>query len=295
MSSKTQKIRVGVFTALAAALAAVVLIVFGGLHFWEREDHYHIVFPKSVMGLDEGALVYLAGIKVGTVDSIDVSPNDLRSVVVSISVKHGTPIHADTEAHLDYAGITGLKVIDLQGGSYASPQVPEGGLIQAGTGVIDKLQREGEQFVEQSQQIMKRANQVVDNLATITDPSRYVAIDDIVAQARTTASNLALTSAAMHGMVVENRAVLRQSLEAIRDTAQSANEMIDGPFTQLAVNGNDLLSQVKTFVTANEGPLRSAVFDLKQATRSFKELARDVRQRPSRLLFSSAPEERKLP
>jgi hypothetical protein len=37
------------------------------------------------------------------------------------------------------------------------------------------------------------------------------------------------------------------------------------------------------------------MFDLRQASRSFKELARDVRQKPSRLLFSTTPSERKLP
>ena len=52
---------------------------------------------------------------------------------------------------------------------------------------------------------------------------------------------------------------------------------------------------MKQLITANEGPLRAAVFDLRQASRSFKELARDVREQPSRLLFSDAPGERKLP
>jgi ABC-type transporter Mla subunit MlaD len=186
-------------------------------------------------------------------------------------------------------------VIDLEGGSYAAPQVPENGVITAGEGVIEKFQHEAEQLVDQSQTIMKRANQIVDNLVAITEPARFAAIDQILAQANVTATNLAATSDQMRGMVADDRVVLRQSLTAIRDTATSANEMLDGPIAQLAVNGNDLISQVKTFVMANEGPLRATLFDLKQASRSFKELAREVRQRPSRLLFSPAPEERRLP
>jgi hypothetical protein len=35
--------------------------------------------------------------------------------------------------------------------------------------------------------------------------------------------------------------------------------------------------------------------DLAQASRSFKDLVRDLRQSPSRLLFSKPPPERKLP
>ena len=48
-------------------------------------------------------------------------------------------------------------------------------------------------------------------------------------------------------------------------------------------------------VRDNGAYLRSSMFDLRQASRSFKELAREVRQRPSRLLFSNSPGERKLP
>ena len=52
---------------------------------------------------------------------------------------------------------------------------------------------------------------------------------------------------------------------------------------------------MKGLVHNNEGQLRSAVFDLRQASRSFKELAREVRQRPSRLFFGDSQRERKLP
>jgi hypothetical protein len=60
-------------------------------------------------------------------------------------------------------------------------------------------------------------------------------------------------------------------------------------------NASDAVTTLKKLMTANEGPLRAAVFDLRDASRSFKELAREVRQKPSRLLFSTAPSERKLP
>ncbi len=287
MTTKAQKLRVGLFAALSAGLVAVVLIVFGGLRFWEKEDHYRIVFPKSVMGLDEGALVYLAGIKVGTVDDIGVSPNDLRAVVVTISVKHGTPIHADTEAHLEFAGITGLKVIDLEGGSYAAPQVPEGGVILAGTSVIDKLKDQAEQIADESGHIMDRAQQVADNLAALTDPKRYEAIDQIIAEMKVTSVNLAQGTGLVRGMIAENRVALHGAIDAFHESADQVNGA--------AADTGELIAQIKTFVIANEGPLRSALFDLRQASRSFKELARDVRQRPSQLLFSSPPEDRKLP
>ena len=117
MAAKAQHIRIGLFATVTLVLLGVVLIVFGGLRFWEHADHYRIVFDTSVIGLEPGAEVYMNGIKVGTVSGLEVPPEDIRKVSVAIKLNHGTPIHADTVAMLNMAGITGLKVIDLQGGT----------------------------------------------------------------------------------------------------------------------------------------------------------------------------------
>jgi ABC-type transporter Mla subunit MlaD len=110
-----------------------------------------------------------------------------------------------------------------------------------------------------------------------------------------TAENLAEASGALKQMVGENRQTIRNSLAAIEQTAKSATTLLDGHMSQLVANADSLVSDVKGVVHRNDTALRTAVFDLKQASRTFKELAREVRQRPSRLLFSDPTSERKLP
>ena len=290
MTSKAQSIRVGLFATATLVLVALVLIVFGGFRFWETSDRYRIVFDSSVIGLEPGAVVYLNGIKVGTVDSLAVEPSDLRKVAVAIDVEPGTPIRTDTRAMLQYAGITGLKVIDLRDGSTTAAPLLPGGEIPAGTGLLDKLEARAQAIVEQSAALMDRAMVLTDNLIAVTEPARLAA------------TNLAELSGSLKGMIDENRAglrqsvvTLRQSLAAFGDAANGASQLVDGQVAQLVVNAGDAVSSFRKLLTANEGTLRAAVFDLREASRSFKELARDVRQKPSRLLFSNAPEERKLP
>src|SRR5665647_3871538 len=137
MTTKAQKIRVGAFVVVTAVLLSVVLVVFGGLRFWEKHTSYNIVFGGSVMGLEVGATVHLNGMRVGRVDEVGTAPNDLQKVLVKISVKNGTPVHADTKAFLQFAGITGLKVIDLRDGTLTSPKLPGGSIISEGEGVLD--------------------------------------------------------------------------------------------------------------------------------------------------------------
>jgi phospholipid/cholesterol/gamma-HCH transport system substrate-binding protein len=290
MATQAQRIRVGLFAALTLGLLAVVLIVFGGLRFWEKSDHYRIVFDTSVMGLEPGAEVYLNGIKVGTVDDLQIPPEDIRKVAVLIKVKRGTPIHADTRAMLQLAGITGLKVIDLRDGSLAAPVLAPGAQIAAGIGILDKLEAQAQTIVDQTTVLMKRAGDVMERANVLTD--NLIAVTE---PAQRTVTNLAEMTGSLKAMVNENRAALRDTLGSIRQTATGASALIDGQVAPLFAGAGDVVAELKKLLTANEGPLRAAVFDLRQASRSFKELARDVRQKPSRLLFSSTPSERQLP
>jgi phospholipid/cholesterol/gamma-HCH transport system substrate-binding protein len=304
MQAKAQKIRVGLFAAGTLFLVGFVLIVFGGMRFWEKSDQYRIVFDDSVIGLETGAEVYVNGIKIGAVTGIDIAPEDIRKVQVSIKVKRGTPIHADTHAMLQYAGITGLKIIDLRDGTAASPALPPGSKIAVGAGVLDKLQKQATQLADQTAELMKktgdvmtRAGGVMDRASTLTD--NLIAISE---PAKLAATRLAEMSGSLQAMVEENRVALRGTMAAIQQTAGGAsdlikgtNALITGQATQLFANAGGVVTELKQLLGANEGPLRAMVLDLREASRSFKELGRDLRQRPSRLLFSNDPPERKLP
>jgi len=309
MTTKAQKIRVGAFVVVTAVLLSVVLVVFGGLRFWEKHTSYNIVFGGSVMGLEVGATVHLNGMRVGRVDEVGTAPNDLQKVLVKISVKNGTPVHADTKAFLQFAGITGLKVIDLRDGTLTSPKLPGGSIISEGEGVLDKLEAQAKNIAEQSKQLMDRANVIVDNIVVVsdnikavTDPKRFEGITEIIDQSAATARNLAATtttlqatSKTLDAMVVENRVTLRNSLAAVETVSKSASSLMDVQVAGILGKAADFVGGLENLIRSNEGQLRSAVFDLRQASRNFKELSRDVRQRPSRLLFSTAPGERKLP
>lgn len=274
-TTKQQKVRIGLFAIAAGALLVLVLVVFAGLHFWKPRERYYVEFDSTVYGLEKGADVFLSGIRVGKVGGIRLAPHDISLVQVALDLDEDTPVRTDTTAVLQFAGITGLKVIDLRGGSLAAPKLRPGGTIPVGETLLDKLEEKGMAIVDQSQQLMERANSlvakadaIVANLATATDTAN---LGEIMTQTRITASHLAQASVSLRGLIDENRAGLRASVAAIEATAKRAADLVDS-------------NQVK-----------AAVADLRQASRSFKELAREVRNRPSKLLFSKPEPDRKLP
>ncbi len=229
MSSKLQAVRIGIFTAVAGALAAVVIAVWGGLHLFKHRLGYAIELESSVYGLSRGAEVFFNGIPVGSVRSIDIARGDLRHVRVEIVVDDDTPVRADTKATLALSGLTGSKVIDLHPGSPDTAPLPEHSVIAVGETTIDKLERQLEDLTDRSRRLLERADRIeasaetaMANLADLTDPKRYA------------------------GVIVE----LRDSIAELGRTTASARAVIED----------------------NRGPLRAAVGDLRQASRSFKEL-----------------------
>ena len=287
MAEKTKKVRVGVFAVGAVALVATVLAVFGGMKFWEKHDTYYVVVDDSVIGLESAAQVLHNGIRVGSVTAMATMPDDLTRVRVTIEVQPGLPIKADTQASLRFLGITGLKIIDLRGGTATGPRLPPGSVIVNGETLLDQFERQAKELMDQSAELMKRANTVLDqsqvvvaNLAELTDPAQFQGMGQIMASTRLAAGNLARATGALNAMVGENRVAVRQSLATV---------------DRIATGTAELVSDVTGMVRDNKTQISSVVSDIRQASRSFRELARDLRQKPSRLLYSSAAKDRKMP
>lgn len=294
-ATRAQKARLGLFAVAALGAAALVVFVFAGLRFWEKHDRYVVYFADSVLGLEDGAPVSFAGIKVGKVDRIEVAPDDLRKVKVTISVKRGTPIRTDTTATMTMAGLIGVKAIDLHGGDVRAPRLPLGGTITAGETTLDRLQRKAEQMVDQSEQILQHATNVVANLEELTEPSQFDGLGEVVTSARAASANLASASGELRDLIAENRAPLRRTVATVDHVAGRAAALMDGEVPRVVGEAGALVDDLRGVVRSNGPYLRSSMFDLRQAARSLKELARDLRQRPSQLLFAKPARERSLP
>jgi methyl-accepting chemotaxis protein len=135
----------------------------------------------------------------------------------------------------------------------------------------------------------------VSNLAEITDPAPFKELPSIVATVKQAAGNLAAATGLMKTMVGENREAIRHSLASVDQAAQSAASLLDDHVAKLVTDANTFVNDLSGVVRDNQTQMRSAMYDVRQASRSFKELARELRQRPSKLLFSDAPHDRKLP
>ncbi len=110
----------------------VLAVIFAGFGFvyWLKNTgglgdraYYRIRFERPVSGLGPGSGVLFNGLRVGTVQSLDIDPADLRGLVATISVEPWTPIYADTKVEITFQGLTGSPAILLHGGSTSAPRL----------------------------------------------------------------------------------------------------------------------------------------------------------------------------
>jgi phospholipid/cholesterol/gamma-HCH transport system substrate-binding protein len=132
-------------------------------------DRYTIVtLVPNVAGLREGALVTLAGQRVGKIESIVFIPlREKRGgnhLLLHLEVGENArdQIRTDSRANVRAQGVLGDKFIDISPGSLRGTPLAPGDTIASAT-MMDI-----EQFLVKASDAMDRANVIVDDLHTIT-------------------------------------------------------------------------------------------------------------------------------
>ena len=107
MITKSQKIRLGIFSVVAVSILVITVLLLSIDQFIDDQDLYYIAYEDvSVSGLDVGSPVKYLGLKVGSVKKIKIDPRNINRIIVQIGLTEGTPIKKDVEAEISTIGIT---------------------------------------------------------------------------------------------------------------------------------------------------------------------------------------------
>lgn len=113
MESKTNYTIVGlsVIILIAGLITAAIWLSIG----FDQKKYliYAVYMHEAVSGLNEESLVKYNGVKVGMVDSIELSQVDPQQVKILLRIEEGTPITTSTRATLISQGITGTTYLGL--------------------------------------------------------------------------------------------------------------------------------------------------------------------------------------
>ncbi len=230
MKGRAQKVRLGIFIMVSSLLVLIIIGFFTARRIFEKTDIYHVAYRDvSVSGLEVGSPVKYLGINVGTISRIFIDPNDVNRIIVRLSLRAGTPVKVDASADIVSMGITGLKTIEIRGGSNEAPNLREEEFIRQGSSLVEDISG-------QAEVIAYKLEEVLNNLVAFTQPENLQKIFQAVNQITQMSDNAGRTFSLINRVVAENRDDLRQSIIA----ANSITGRLDTTAIQVLAAGKQL-------------------------------------------------------
>jgi phospholipid/cholesterol/gamma-HCH transport system substrate-binding protein len=143
------ELKIGVLTILAIGIAAVLIFSLTGSRgfFWQRYN-LKTRFP-NVAGLASGSPVRLAGVEVGSVESVALTGEEVE-VWFQVNTEYRNRITTDSVARLGSVSLLGEASVDITPATTGTP-VPEWGYVRPGptaAQLSDVTERAGEGIEE---------------------------------------------------------------------------------------------------------------------------------------------------
>lgn len=121
METKANYLLIGSFVIAVIALAL-------GFVYWMQNyasggegKRYYVIFDGSVQGLAEASNVLFNGIRVGSVETLEIVPEDTRKVRALIAIRETTPVRENSRARISQQGLAGLVALEITPGSPDAP------------------------------------------------------------------------------------------------------------------------------------------------------------------------------
>jgi phospholipid/cholesterol/gamma-HCH transport system substrate-binding protein len=244
MITKEQKFRLAIFLGVSLVLLIVIFGIFILPKLKTVGDVYCIDFrDMSVNGINEGADVKYQGVRIGKVINLQVNPDDLRSVFIYIRIRKGFPIKMDMRASLQYAGITGLRFVEISGGSTLAKDMEPGEKI---------LPKKG--LGERAEDIVLNVDSVVEAINNVLNPENREKISQTLTNIEKGTSIIAdmleRRKTSLENTVVNIETITRQLSEVTANLNEFSTYL-------LAVSGKLSPERIENLVTVTDNVLQN--------------------------------------
>ena len=128
MTRRDPRLAIAVFFAVAGAVLLLLVAITRFPTIFSRGREYRTVF-RSVPGLTAGDEVRYGGLLVGSVERMEIDPNDPARIVIVFRVRGETPVHGDTRATITQVGLLGEPYLNLEPGTARGAPLPEGSFV----------------------------------------------------------------------------------------------------------------------------------------------------------------------
>lgn len=272
MDKKRLEWRVGVFVFIGLLMLAGLLLQFSKGTSLFKPTYNLYLKAKNVGGLKTRASVLMAGVQIGTVSDIELSPQG-TNVTITLKLYDKYRIHKDADIRIEQSGFLGDQYIAV------IPTFNAGDVWQPNDHVsaddpfnLQEVARSAAGFLKSVDQTTKRLDDAIaDVRRLLLNEQTLTNLAVTVGNARVATEHAVATVDNINALVTTNSQAIALAVSNVVFFSQQINEVAGDLKDVVATNGNELSLSLKNFETSTE-TLKSLLGDVQ----SGKGLAGDV-------------------
>src|SRR5258705_9877736 len=265
MGAKREQAMVGLFVLIAGAVLVATVFVLSGA-FGGSASSYRAYFPFAG-GLEPGATVrYAGGPKVGRVEKLQLGPKDPSRIEITFSVKSGLPVKTDSHVRIMSLSPLGDNHLEIVPGTEKAALAATGSVLPSVAYVdFNALTAKINDLAPQAQELLKSLNDRAVELKVTVER-----INDLMNDQNR--ANLAGTLAETRGMLAENRAPVRSTVQHLNSASEKLEPLLQD-LRKTSAQANEALSHVDSLVGENRADIREAVVELRKSLTTITDLS----------------------
>lgn len=255
----TQALKVGIFATIVLLLLAWFVLKIEDLNPFAPQGRVIDAVFESIAGLDDRSAVRIAGVRVGTVDGIELA-DDNRRARIHLRLDEPLGLTEGTFARISNLGLLGDKYVELVPGPPEAALLPEEAVIPGVTppGFDDA---------------MATLNEVADSIRRVADPlAAGLSGEGPPTPISRLIGNLEATSAEIRLLIEGNRG----QLDATIANFETFSAALARELPPLVARMEALLAQVDAVVAENRGALGESSQNVVELTRELRGASRDL-------------------
>src|SRR5229473_2184719 len=252
MGTKSEQAMVGLFVLIAGAVLVVTVFVLSGASGGSVSS-YRAYFP------------YAGGPKVGRVEKLQLDPKDSSRIEITFSVKAGLPVKTDSHVKIMSLSPLGENHLEIVPGSDKAALAAAGSILPSDSYVdFNALTARINDLAPQAQLLLKTLNDRATELKVTVDR-----INDLMGDQNR--ANLAGTLAETRGMLAENRAPVKATVQHLNSATEKLEPLLQD-LRKTSAQANETLSHVDSLIGENRADVRQAVVELRKSLTTITDL-----------------------
>ncbi|WP_418180018.1 MlaD family protein [Aliarcobacter lanthieri] len=289
MDTRINFFRIGLFVSIVSSLLIVAIFWLGKYGLEDKKyDEYIIHFNESISGLNIGSSIKYMGFDVGVVRDIKINPQNSEQIKVELQIQKGTPIKEDNYGILGNLGITGLKYIELKGGSNDAKLLKEN---QNGEKVINSKKSALNSLVDSTEDITKEITLLLHSIRKVLNEENLKNLSLLLENSQKSMANVE----AFSSYVIENQNNINKLLDSVKSFVNIGSSSFKSVKTS-ADNFKDLTTKMKDEFDKGTFDIKGLTQDsldnleivlknLDNTLNQTQDLVKNINESPSDLLF----------